>query len=249
MLQRPLPPDAAVQLGAWLAGNGAQYAGEIGAHAVGYVPAAWAGIEPWPALLADRTGGGRAAVSRAQVMAVARAGAVSSSWRETLVASYVWGQGGNGYGPHRLGQILHGPSVQTQLARAVAMLADEGAVAAYRSLRGAIPGLGPAFFTKFLYFAGAARLELPGPRPLILDQRIARVVRAYAIRVGQKAGLAEPAGLAGWLWSDGGWTAHRYDIYLGWMHAATGQLAATTHWPFAPDLLELALFGGAWNPA
>ncbi|WP_432185682.1 hypothetical protein [Streptomyces tendae] len=84
----------------------------------------------------------------------------------------------------------------------------------------------------------------------MLDQRIARVLRAYATRIGQETGLEEPARLAKWLWSDGGWTPHRYDIYLKWTHGAATQLTGSAHRPpFAPDLLELALFGGAWNPS
>lgn len=109
-------------------------------------------------------------------------------------------------------------------------------MAAYRRLRSAIAGLGPAFFTKFLYFVGGAVPDVPGPRPLILDRRIARVLRAYATRLGEEAGLGEAAKLAAWLWSDGGWTPHRYDMYLRWMHGATGQLAASTHRPPALDL-------------
>ncbi|MBY8840392.1 hypothetical protein [Streptomyces sp. SP2-10] len=176
------------------------------------------------------------------------AAADASSWTETLVASYVWGQGDNGYGAYRLGEILRDSSAEAVLGRAVAVLADDGAVAAYRELRGAIRGLGPAFFTKFLYFIGGAVPDVPGPRPLVLDQRIARVVRAYATQVGQEAGLEQPARLATWLWSDGGWTPHRYSVYLRWMHGATEQLTRSAHWPPTPDLLELALFRGAWTP-
>ncbi|WP_353051355.1 hypothetical protein [Streptomyces sp. Caat 7-52] len=58
----------------------------------------------------------------------------------------------------------------------------------------------------------------------------------------------QPARLATWLWSDGGWTPHRYSVYLSWMHGATEQLTRSTHWPPTPDLLELALFRGAWTP-
>ncbi|MGW5480918.1 8-oxoguanine DNA glycosylase OGG fold protein [Streptomyces sp. NPDC004008] len=248
MLERPLPSDAVGKLGAWLAGDGARYADGTGLHAVRYVPASWEEIRPWPSALSGSAEPKPTALSRAQVLEVARAGANASRWTETLVAGYVWGQGDNGYGAYRLGEILRDSSVEAVLGRAVAVLADEGAVAAYRRLRGAIRGLGPAFFTKFLYFVGGAIPDVPGPRPLVLDQRIARVVRAYATQVGEEAGLEQPARLATWLWSDGGWTPHRYGVYLRWMHGATEQLARSTHWPPTPDLLELALFSGAWTP-
>ncbi|WP_322939925.1 8-oxoguanine DNA glycosylase OGG fold protein [Actinacidiphila paucisporea] len=58
------------------------------------------------------------------------------------------------------------------------------------------------------------------------------------------------AKVAAWIWSDGGWTPHRYGVYLRWMTAASEQLAsAGIGWPPAcPDLLELAFFEGRWNP-
>ncbi|WP_073734810.1 8-oxoguanine DNA glycosylase OGG fold protein [Streptomyces sp. CB02488] len=198
--------------------------------------------------LAEQVGREPTSLSRAQVLGVARTGAATASWTETLVASYVWGQGDNGYGAHRLNEILRPGPVEAVLAEAIALLATDGAVAGYRRLSGAIAGLGPAFFTKFLYFAGGAVPDAPGPRPLILDQRIARVLRAHTTRLGEGIGLEEPARLAAWLWSDGGWTPHRYDMYLRWVRGVTGQLAGSTHWPLAPDLLELALFSGAWTP-
>ncbi|MGW3931390.1 8-oxoguanine DNA glycosylase OGG fold protein [Streptomyces microflavus] len=247
MIERPLPSAAVGQLGAWLAGDGAPYADGTGEHAVRYIPGSWAGIRPWPSGLAEQAERKPTSLSRAQVLAVARTGAATASWTETLIASYVWGQGDNGYGAYRLGEILRPAPVETVLAQAVALLATDGAVAGYSRLSGAIAGLGPAFFTKFLYFAGGAVVDAPGPRPLILDQRRARALRAYTTRLGEEIQLEEPAKLAAWLWSDGGWTPHRYSVYLRWTHGATGQLAGATHWPLAPDLLELALFSGAWT--
>nr|WP_141707737.1 hypothetical protein [Streptomyces sp. PpalLS-921] len=160
--------------------------------------------------MAEQVGRRPTLLRRAQVLAVARTGAATASWTETLVASYVWGQGENGYGAHRLGEILRPAPVEAVLAQATALLAADGAVAGYRRLSGAIAGLGPAFYTKFLYFAGGVVVDAPGPRPLVLDQRIARVLRAYTTRLGEEIGLEEPAKLAAWVWSDGGWTPHRY---------------------------------------
>ncbi|WP_344322201.1 hypothetical protein [Streptomyces macrosporus] len=55
--------------------------------------------------------------------------------------------------------------------------------------------------------------------------------------------------MAAWIRWDGGRTPHRYGVYLRWMTAA-GQLAAAgIGWPrSSPDLLEVALFAGAWDP-
>ena len=261
--KRLLPPTAVRALGLWLAGSGAQYVTGAGGHAVEYVPAHWSGVEPWPVELPERTQTATARISRDQVVASTRRAAERSEWSEALIASYVWGQGRTGYGPHRLKEILAEPTVDDALAMAGATLRQEGAVAAYRGLHGAVKGLGPAFFTKFLYFLDQANrldqvyfralaTEAPAaPRALILDQRVARVMRAHATRVGADMALASAPDVAAWIWSDSGWTSHRYGVYLGWIHAATGQLAsAGAGWPGSrPDLLELALFDGVWNPA
>lgn len=261
--KRLLPPTAVHALALWLAGTGAQYVTGAGGHVVEYVPAHWSGVEPWPAEFPDRSGTGTARISRDQVVASTRGAAERSRWSEALVASYVWGQGRTGYGPHRLKEILAEPTVDDALAMAGAALRREGAVAAYRGLRGAVKGLGPAFFTKFLYFLDQGYVLDQGnshdlgtdaaaaPRALILDQRVARVMRAHAARVGADMGLASASEVAEWIWSDSGWTSHRYEVYLGWIHSATEQIAsAGIGWPGSrPDVLELALFDGVWSPA
>ncbi|MER5493776.1 hypothetical protein [Streptomyces sp. NPDC002490] len=246
-----LPPAAVDAIGVWLAGPGARYAAEgVGAHAVAYVPAHWSGAEPWLRGFAGREQTGAVRVSRARVTEAVRDAVGRGAWAEALVASYVWGQGRTGYGPHRLEAVLAEPGAEEALGAAVAELRERGAVAAYRGLRGTVRGLGPAFFTKFLYFLDLAEPAPVGPRALVLDQRVARVVRAWAQRVGAAAGVASAAGTAAWTWSDGGWTAHRYAVYLELMSAARAQLAdAGVGAPAAGvDLVELAFFQGVWDP-
>jgi hypothetical protein len=46
--------------------------------------------------------------------------------------------------------------------------------AAYRAIHGKVPRLGPAFFSKFLYFA--TEPNSPGPRCLILDSRVSAAI-------------------------------------------------------------------------
>lgn len=89
------------------------------------------------------------------------------------------------------------------------------------------------------------------PQALILDQKIARILRAYATRVGLDMSLQSALSVAAWIWSDGGWTPHGYGVYVQWMTAATGHLASTgSGWPSGcVDLHELAFFSGAWDPA
>ncbi|MEX0172028.1 hypothetical protein [Streptomyces sp. LMG1-1-1.1] len=251
LMKRLLPATAVHALGDWLAGSGARYAIGAGAHAVEYVPAHWSGVEPWPGQLFERSHAEVARVTRDQVAAVAREAVEGCRWSEALVASYVWGQGRTGYGPHRLMGILAEPGVADALAECGSVLRKEGAVAAYRVLYGSVRGLGPAFFTKLLYFLDQAMDVPPTPRALVLDQRVACVFRTHAARVGLESGLASASDVATWIWSDGGWTPHRYGVYLKWMNAASGQLASSgIGWPEAsPDLLELALFDGVWDPA
>lgn len=251
LLDQLLPASAVRAVGVWLTGSGARYAAGTGGHAVEYVPAHWANIEPWPDLFPTRSHGTTAMVSRSQVVAAVQAAVEHQEWSEALVASYVWGQGRIGYGPHRLKEILEAQTVDTAVAQAAKDLREDGSVAAYRTMIGAVKGLGPAFFTKLLYFLALATDPSRAPRALILDQRVARVIRLHAARVGAEIGITSAEAIAAWTWSDGGWTPHRYDVYLRWMTAAAGQLAsAGIGWPDSPspDLLELALFNGAWDP-
>lgn len=251
LMERLLPTTAVDAVRGWLAGAGARYAAGAGVHAVEYVPAHWSGIVPWPDQLSERSHTKYTAISRAQVAAVAREAVKGGKWPEALVASYVWGQGRTGYGPHRLKEILAEPNVSDVLAKAGATLQEGSAVAAYRVMYAAVRGLGPAFFTKLLYFLDLAMDTPAARRALILDQRVARVVRTHATRVGLEMGLTSASDVAAWTWSDGGWTPHRYGIYLHWITAAAGQLASSgIGWPgSSPDLLELALFDGVWDPA
>ncbi|MEU2627363.1 hypothetical protein [Kitasatospora sp. NPDC007106] len=250
MRQALLPADARARLGAWAAGDGAAFAGAAGSgvHGVDCVPAHWAGIGPWPEVLGSRGSTTAVPVSRAQVREAVGSALDGERWEEALVVPYVWGRGKRPWrGPAVLAGILVHPGTGAALAGAVQALTSEGAVAAYRRLDGAVPGLGPAFFTKFLHFAGLARADaVPGPLPLILDSRVAAALRALAVPVGLAAGVPGTAAVARWTWSAGGWTPHRYRVYLEWMHAAAAQLAAACPaWPAGrPDLLELALFRG-----
>ncbi|MFF0435417.1 hypothetical protein ACFYU9_24720 [Streptomyces sp. NPDC004327] len=249
--KRPLPATAVHAIGVWLAGHGAPYVTGAGDHTVMYVPARWSGIEPWPDGLLRQSHAQTTEISRAQVAAIAREAVKDERWSEAFVASYVWGQGTTGYGPYRLKKILARPHLDVALAEAGTTLLNEGAVAAYRVLYGSVRGLGPAFFTKFLYFLDQAADAPAASRALILDKKVAGVVRAHATRVGLEAGLVWAPRAARWTWSGGGWTPHRYEVYVEWARAAAGQLAAAgIGWPeSSPELFELALFAGGWDPA
>ncbi|WP_322899514.1 8-oxoguanine DNA glycosylase OGG fold protein [Actinacidiphila rubida] len=164
--------------------------------------------------------------------------------REALVASYVWGKGKRGTpagsGPATLSVVL---------AAALAMLRTRGSQHAYAELEGKVRGFGPAFFTKFLYFAATAVPPALDPKPLILDSVLAARMRSMAEVVGRDTGHDPHGKIAAWVWSDGAWTPHRYQVYLSFMEAAARQMAATDGWPSHahPDLLEYALFNTTWQ--
>ncbi|MFJ8597079.1 hypothetical protein [Streptomyces sp. NPDC093598] len=254
MAARLLPGPVVRALGRWWETHAAAYAdGTPGAHTIRYTPGRWAQITPWPKALAPTSAGGDAAVSRAEVASAVADALRREAFREALVATYVWGKGKRGTpggsGPSTLHKILAFDGLDAALAAAVTALHEYGAPQAYAALQGQVPGLGPAFFTKFLYFTGIAMPPARGPRPLILDRVLSRRLRQLAAVVGRESGHDVDGSIAAWVWSEGNWSPHRYRIYLSFMHAAADQLATDDSWPSgaAPDLLECALFTTAWE--
>jgi hypothetical protein len=197
----------------------------------------WKGVAPAAVLDRLPTDG----VSRADVLAVAREVVDGGSpATDLLVASFIWGQGSNGYGPHRLEEILLNNSSRTMpaLDEALRRLRQCDPGGAYAWLHGEAPARassfqapgtgrlkhwGPAFFTKFLFFAGGAT---PLPlRPLVLDARVAAGLHAVTgmprlVRSGRACS----------------WSHFRYEVYLHWARSQ-----ATLH-RVSPDNVEYALF-------
>jgi hypothetical protein len=110
------------------------------------------------------------------------------------------------------------------LAEAAAMAADDpiAAYALLRPARTAINGLGPAFFTKFLYFAGGGRRG-----SLILDARVAG-------RLRRSCGWASLVGTTSW-------PATTYGRYLELLHRWADEVSAGVR-PVDADEIELQLF-------
>ncbi|WP_019146597.1 8-oxoguanine DNA glycosylase OGG fold protein [Aeromicrobium massiliense] len=175
---------------------------------------------------------GRPVITRGAVLdwaAQARAG--RRPWRQVLVASYAWGTGTVSYGPVRMARVLAagGDVVEHAVTSAVRTLDEHGAVAAYWVLNNRAPAglrlpfLGPAFFTKLLYFAGHELARAPIPpgthRPLILDRVLASKPQIRPV-------------VGGWT---AGWRTSHYAAYLE-------RMAALTPDGWAPDELELRLF-------
>ncbi|WP_441178756.1 8-oxoguanine DNA glycosylase OGG fold protein [Micromonospora sp. BQ11] len=175
------------------------------------------------------------AVWRRDVFAVVdawRDGAASP--RQLLAAVLMWGYGPIGYGPWRAARSLQGDPDGSRLTHALDGIAaatpDEEALrTAYRRFRdpaeSRLPWLGPAFFTKLLYFAGYKR-DAEGLRPLILD-------RVVANRLPAEAGVRRRSG----------WLSEEWLAYLRW---ANTQAEARG---LQPDEVEMALFHDRWPPS
>ncbi|MEH1165490.1 hypothetical protein V6V47_08895 [Micromonospora sp. CPCC 205539] len=171
-------------------------------------------------------------VWRRDVFAVAdayRAG--SASARQLLTAVLMWGYGPIGYGPWRAAKSLAGDPDGERLTGALAAVSasppdEEALLTAYRRFRdpqqARLPWLGPAFFTKVLYFAGYRR-GAGGVQPLILD-------RVVGGRLPVEAGVTRRSG-----WSSEEWLA-----YLRW---AAEQAQARG---IDPDAVEMAVFRDRW---
>lgn len=175
---------------------------------------------------------GYASISRRQLFEQAdRAAESPESALQLLWQSLAWGAGTSARNMHRrLDSVKARPDeVAEELVR-VAGESRKDAAAAYEALR---PGgrtlikyLGPAFFTKFLYFAGQGNADHPC---LILDARVAQSLHRH-----------------GWdsLRSGGGWPAATYERYTDLLHRWAGDLS-TSDRTVAADEIELWLFEDA----
>jgi hypothetical protein len=79
--------------------------------------------------------------------------------------------------------------------------------------------MGPAYFTKFLFFIGYQNPAVAGLRPLILDKRVATELRARGV-FGPKAGDAD-------------WPSNLYERYLTYCRDQN---------PNDPEAVEAELF-------
>lgn len=168
--------------------------------------------------------------------------AVAQRWRDGDVpsvqlaaASLAWGYGRRGYGPYRTSAILSREDAAPRLNAALEGLRGdtpslETLVGSYRLFMttSKLTGLGPAFFSKILHFAGYRRGR-GGTQPLILDSVV-------AARLPDEAGAARRY--------RSGWWSSTWRDYLLW----AALQADRSGYAGEPDQVEMALFAGRWAP-
>jgi len=93
----------------------------------------------------------------------------SNSVRRFFIAVMMWGYGTTNYGPYRVKKMLANGAAEGILRGALQRIVDGNVQVAYRDFR--LPGCGPSFMTKYLYFVGLSIDMIP--LPLILDSRVA----------------------------------------------------------------------------
>lgn len=109
-----------------------------------------------------------------------------------FVTAMIWGHGASNYGPFRTADILTAVgdplranisnAVLDRLHESIQRARHEGAVEGFRYLnnQGHIKGLGPAFFTKWLYFVTARGQERSAQAAPVLDQLVTSWLKCEA---------------------------------------------------------------------
>jgi len=163
----------------------------------------------WPTLLDECPQVGRwPRVDRRTVFGIAGQADTAEGRRHLLVAALVWGTGTKAQSVSRRARIFEESlpaEIDARLGAALDVLRERGGVEAYRAFNNdqKIRHLGPAFFTKVLYFAGHDSAAAPHG-PVILDSVVSRALRAMkAVDTG---------------WPENGWTTDQYRQYLAAVH-------------------------------
>jgi hypothetical protein len=148
-------------------------------------------------------------------------GDLLSDWERVLVVVNAWGYGKRAsYGPYRTAVVLaQSERFAAASSEAHRLLRAKGVEEAFYFLNndGHVPGWGPAFFTKFLYFVG----EPQTTQALILDARLAEAVHRI---------------VPGSSFRSAGWTTPQYAFYVALMQRIAAMFEVT------PDEAEATLF-------
>ena len=110
-----------------------------------------------------------------------------------FVTAMVWGYGTTGYGPVRTRWVLTGtktnpmespvlPQVPARLEAGATAVLQDGSLEAFRLMNneGKVKYLGPAFFTKWLYFTSAFQSPDDAKAAPILDKQVSDWLLAHA---------------------------------------------------------------------
>lgn len=135
---------------------------------------------------------------------------------EAFVLAMIWGFKPRAYGPWRTNEMLgnrqgepgRSPTLPLLMTVLEALREGTSAVEGYRMLKGKIHRLGPAFATKFLYFATPEIRRAP-----ILDSVVGKWLWAYGVR--------DPKGA--WL-NPVPWNVGNYQRYLNFCSEAANKL-------------------------
>ncbi len=167
-------------------------------------------------LLENETSIGSKKIRRSEVLklgAMFRAGDISAT--DLFIASMVWGNGGTGYGPYRTAVALKIPrngAIPERVLEEVGGLASKGDLErAYRTMTSALWRIGPAFGTKFLYFASPPESNAP-----IFDGIVA----------GWKSDGLPWVSHPSTAWS---WNWNTYNLYRSWCSRQFDMLRAHGH--------------------
>ncbi|HEY4099049.1 MAG TPA: hypothetical protein VGM33_26215 [Baekduia sp.] len=167
--------------------------------AVPYVRERWiAALPEHAATLRALPGDG---LDRAAAHAAVAASLAAGELLGAFVVSQVWGYGRSGYGPFRVRRILDQPEADLHVRASYDELCDDGPVAGFAAFSGEhrLRGLGPAFFTKFMYLADPSR------RALVLDEYVLTWLRERAeVKLSRNP---RPADYERYLQIVGGWAA------------------------------------------
>lgn len=186
--------------------------------------------------------GDKELLTRGDIFAIGRVATAPDATDDDVLSllwhALAWGTGSSQRGNARRIESLTGAdrAVNVELLRTAAKHAMDGDPAsAYSTLicrgGGRIRGLGPAFFTKFLYFASEGTT---GTRCLILDARV-----AGELGLAGWASLPHRGGSYSYNWYTDTYVSY-CELLAHWAEEESDRLK-TTVWP---DEIERALFAG-----
>ncbi|MFF9351537.1 hypothetical protein [Streptomyces sp. NPDC014734] len=201
------------------------------AQAISFDPQQWISRLPndewWPRRLADLPRVGRwPIVDRRSVFRMAEHTDTPEGRRDLLMAALVWGTGTRAREVARRARVFHAndPDRLDERIRSAKAEIDGGdPVAAYRVLNdrhARVKHLGPAFFSKYLYFATADR-PAGERRPLIIDSNVALALNELSDQEWR---------------ANERWDSTKYASYLELAHAWAER------WGTEPDVVERKLF-------